>query len=256
VNKPMMLKVIACEIAVREFCFTAARSPNIIDLEFLTQGHHDTPCAGRKDLQERINAVPAGKYDAIVLGYGLCSNLLAGLSTAHTPLVIPRAHDCITFFLGSKERYQQSFEANPGTYYYTSGWLECSQRRGPTRKNGHDFFMPASSQAGRADAMEEWVRKYGQEKAKYLMETMGQWSSLYKRGALIDFEFTKPLKLREQVQKICTDRGWEFAEMTGDLGIFQRMLDGQWLDKEVLVVKPSQQVVASFDEGILKAEKV
>ena len=116
--------------------------------------------------------------------------------------------------------------------------------------------MPASSQAGRADAMEEWVRKYGQEKAKYLMETMGQWSSLYKRGALIDFEFTKPLKLREQVQKICTDRGWEFAEMTGDLGIFQRMLDGQWLDKEVLVVKPSQQVVASFDEGILKAEKV
>src|SRR5215831_9487195 len=98
----MLLKVIACEIAVREFCYTAARSPNIIDLEFVDQGHHDMPCAGCKDLQDRINRVPAAKYDAIILGYGLCSNLVAGLSTPHTPLVIPRAHDCITLFLGSK----------------------------------------------------------------------------------------------------------------------------------------------------------
>jgi len=96
----MFLKVIACEIAARELYHTAARSRNLVDLELLTQGHHDTPRTGQVEIQKRIDAVPAGKYDAIVLGYGLCSSILTRLSTAHTTLVIPRAHDCITFFLG------------------------------------------------------------------------------------------------------------------------------------------------------------
>ena len=128
----MFYKVIACEIAFRELCYAAAQSRNLIDLEFLTQGYHDIPGTGRAEIQKRIDAVPAGKYDAILLGYGLCSTILTGLTTAHTPLVIPRAHDCITFFLGSKERYQECFNAKPGTYYYTSGWLECAKRRGST----------------------------------------------------------------------------------------------------------------------------
>ena len=32
----MFLKIIACEIAYREICYAAARSPNLTDLEFLT----------------------------------------------------------------------------------------------------------------------------------------------------------------------------------------------------------------------------
>ncbi len=93
------------------------------DLEFLTQGYHDIPATGRVEIQKLIDAVPAGKYDAILLGYGLCSNILTGVTCSHTRLVIPRAHDCITFFLGSKERYQRCFGERPGTYYFTSGWL-------------------------------------------------------------------------------------------------------------------------------------
>ena len=44
----MFLKVIACEIAVRELYFAASRSPNLVDLEFLTQGYHDIPGTGRQ----------------------------------------------------------------------------------------------------------------------------------------------------------------------------------------------------------------
>ena len=54
----MFLKVIACEIALREICFVAAQTENLIDLEFLTQGLHDHPLEGRKQIQERIDAVP------------------------------------------------------------------------------------------------------------------------------------------------------------------------------------------------------
>jgi hypothetical protein len=77
---PRFFKVIACEIAFREICHVAARSPHLHDLEFLTQGYHGVPCSGREEIEKRINAVPAGKYDAILLGYGLCSNIL-GCST-------------------------------------------------------------------------------------------------------------------------------------------------------------------------------
>src|SRR5689334_21095726 len=105
----MRLKVIACEIAKREFEHAAGKSIYQVELEFLPQGYHDVPNSGRDCIQRQIDAVEQNKYDAIVLGYALCGKILLGLNSAHTHLVIARAHDCITFFLGSNERYQRSF---------------------------------------------------------------------------------------------------------------------------------------------------
>ena len=75
-------------------------------------------------IQEAVDRTPEGVYDAILLGYGLCGNGLDGLTARHTRLVLPRAHDCIALLMGSRERYRAYFEANPGTYYRSTGWLE------------------------------------------------------------------------------------------------------------------------------------
>ena len=249
----MFLKVIACEIAVRELQHAAARSRNLIDLEFLTQGHHDTPAGGRQDIQQRIEAVPTGKYDAILLGYGLCSNILVGLRCAHTQLVVPRAHDCITLFLGSKERYQKLFSERPGTYYYTSGWLECATRRGNKGSMWGGASLPANSSLNLKQTYEQWVRKYGEDQAKYLLEEMSRWTDAYSHGSLIDFDFLNHLELTNQVQKICDDKGWTYDQIPGDLSLFQNLLDGVWPDSQFLVVKPGQKIVASFDERIIEA---
>ena len=249
----MFLKVLACEIAARELYHLAARSKNLIDLELLTQGYHDTPGVGRAEIQKRIDAAPAGKYDALILGYGLCSNILLGLTTAHTPLVIPRAHDCITFFLGSKERYQQCFAERPGTYYYTSGWLEFARRRGAKGPVWGGASLPASANFGIQGTYDQWVQKYGEDQAKYLMEEMSRWMANYSHGALIDFEFVRHLNLREQVQQICAQRGWQYAEIPGDLALLQKLVEGQWDQAAVLVVKPGQKVVATFDEKVIGA---
>ncbi len=248
-------KVIACEIAVRELYYAAARSPNLIDLEFLTQGHHDVPACGRKEIQERLDAVPAGKYDAVLLGYGLCSNILVGLTTAHTPLVIPRAHDCITLFLGSKERYQRCFSDQPGTIYYSSGWLECAQRRGDKGPVWGGASLPASANMNldlRA-AYAEWCKKYGEEQAKYLLEEMGRWAQAYSHGTLIDFQFLEQLGLREEVQRRCAEKGWDYQQLQGDMRLFQKLLDGDWPEADFLVVQPGQKVVATFDDTIIGA---
>jgi hypothetical protein len=250
------LKVIACEIAFREICHVAARSLNLVDLEFLTQGLHDTPCAGCGEIQRRIDAVPAGRYDAILIGYGLCGNILTGLKARHTPLVFPRAHDCITFFLGSKERYQQISEARVGAYFYTSGWLECLRRRGEKGAPANAAFLPTRAGVGgdTGAAYEVWVQKFGEERARYLVEMMDEWTQHYTHGVLIDFAFTKPLQLDEQVKQICAKRGWQFEQVRGDLGLLQRWVDGQWDAKDFLVVQPSEKVAPSYDEEIIEAE--
>jgi hypothetical protein len=254
----MYLKVIACEIALREICFVASQSRHIVDLEFLTQGLHDTPALGREEVQKRIDAVPAGKYDAILIGYALCGNILTGLQTAHTPLVIPRAHDCITFFLGSAERYGQLSDTRPGSYYYTSGWLECLRRRGERSSPTNLQFLPtrAGLNVGAESVYAEWVRKYGEERAQYLMEVMGQWTASYTHGVLIDFDFAKPLHLHEQVEAICERRGWQFEQIDGDLHLFERWVNAEWDDKAFLVVKPGEKVAPSYNEQVIQAEPI
>lgn len=250
------LKVIACEIAFREICHVAARSPSLLDLEFVAQGWHDAPHAGGPEIQRRIDEVPAGRYDAILLGYGLCGNLLAGLSARHTPLVIPRAHDCTTFFLGSKERYQRHWEQHPGAYYYTSGWLECLQRRGEKSAPASATFLP--TRAGSGDdtqaLFKQWVEKFGAEQAGYLLETMNEWAQRYTHGVLIDFDFTQPLRLHERVQRLCAARGWQFEAVPGDLRLLQRWVDGEWDGRDFLIVHPGQRVRPTYDADIIAAE--
>ncbi len=250
-------KVIACEIALREICQVAARSRSLLDLEFVTQGLHDTPSTGGSEIQRRIDAVPEGRYDAILLGYGLCGNLIRGLRARRIPLVLPRAHDCITFFLGSRERYQHRLEANPGTYYYTSGWLECLRRRGAKDLPMGAGFLPtrADGQGDREALLAKWSEKYGEEEARYLLETMDDWSRHYSHGALIDFDFSKPLQLERQVRGICASRGWQFEAVEGDLGLLQRWVDGEWSDQEFLVLRPDAEVVPAYDGTVVSARE-
>ena len=56
------------------------------------------------------------------------------------------------------------------------------------------------------------MEKYREDQAKYLMEEIGRWTEPYSHGTLIEFDFVKHLKLREQVQQICTERGWELPK--------------------------------------------
>lgn len=248
----MFLKVIACEIAARELQYTAARSKNLIELELLAQGHHFMPVRGQREIQQRIEAVPVGKFDAIVLGYALCGSILAGLKSVHTPLVIPRAHDCISFFLGSKERYQRCFSERPGTYYFTSGWLECAGRRG-AQSNAWDAFSPANSRADLQPSYDQWVKKYGPEQAEFLLKEMSSWAQVYSHGCLIEFEFLKHLDFPKRVREICSGKAWNYEQIPGDFALFEKMLNGPWPEEEFLTVKPGQSVVATFDERIIAA---
>ncbi len=100
----MRLKCLSCEALARMVYLCAAQSPHLVDVEMFKLGLHNRPGDLRERLQAAVDAVPAGEYDAIVLGYGVCGQATVGLAARHTPLVIPRAHDCITLYLGDRQR--------------------------------------------------------------------------------------------------------------------------------------------------------
>lgn len=247
----MRLKIIACEIMFREICYCVSQSKNIIDIKFLRKGLHDF---GQKEmsqtLQQEIDQVPKNKYEAILLGYGLCNNGVAGLKTERIPLIIPKAHDCITLLLGSKERYRQHFEAHPGTYFRSTGWIERDLLA--EEDQGKDIL----SQLGLNRTLEEYVSKYGEENAQYLMETFEEWKGLrhYDRIAYIDMGIGNFPEYEEKARKEAFDKGWKFERLKGDISLLRKLIEADWNKEEFLVVQPGEKIMPIYVGDIMRAQ--
>ena len=247
----MRLKLIACEILCREFCAAVARSTNQVDLEFLPKGLHDIGQAGMSArLKEVLDRVDESSYDAVALGYALCSNGLVGLAARSVPLVVPRAHDCITLFLGSKERYLDYFQKNPGVYFKTSGWIERGD--GLAQLNRDSIAV----QAGMTQTYEELLEKYGEDNARFLYDRLCNMMRNYSRLAFIEMGIEPDDRFERRTRQEAAERGWQFEKLAGDMTLIQRLVDGPWDDDRFLVVPPGCRVAASFDDGIVKAEPV
>lgn len=135
----------SCEVLAQPIYLCAAMSPHIVDVSFLRIALHETPATLRARLQAEIDAA-GPEYDAVVLAYELCGGATVGLAAGRVPLIVPRAHDCITVFLGSRERYQGEFVEHPGTYWYAADYLERSDVEMEGASNGL-FGVGASTEA-------------------------------------------------------------------------------------------------------------
>lgn len=247
----MHLRLIACEVLYRECCYLVATSPHTVDVEFVAKGLHDLGAEPmRQRLQEIIDQVPPDKYDAILLGYGLCNNGTAGLMARTTPLVLPRAHDCITLFLGSKERYEEYFHSHPGVYFKTSGWIE--------RGDVSDELLPQTvqHQAGMDRTFQELVEKYGEDNARFLYETLCNTTRNYSQFTFIEMGIEPDDRFERQTAQDAQERGWRFEKVQGDLRLLRKLLNGEWDDREFLVVPPGHRVTAPLDAGIVACEEV
>ena len=240
----MRLKLIACEVVYREICLCVSESKNIVDVSFITQGLHDLGQEGMAlRLQKEIDSVDETKYDAILLGYGLCNNGIAGIKANKVKIVVPRAHDCITLFFGSKERYEEYFANNPGTYFETTGWIERDS------VNMENVSESVNRQLGHA-TYEEYARKYGEENAKYLTETLGDWTKNYRKYAYIDMDKRFP-GYEEEVRKKAKEKGWEYEKLEGNMRLLRKLVDGEWDKEDFLVLMPGQKIYATYDKSII-----
>lgn len=116
----MSLYVLACRV-LQSMIEPYLQDKNI-PVTFMEYGFHRTPDLMTPALQEQLDRI--AEPSVVIIGYGLCGNGLANLKSGRHTLIIPRADDCITLLLGSYQSYMTEFNAEPGTYYLTKGWLE------------------------------------------------------------------------------------------------------------------------------------
>jgi hypothetical protein len=226
----------------REAYFCAACSKNVIDIVLMPQGLHDEPDKLREEVQKSLNNtldIQGRPYDASLLGYGLCSNGIVGLS-AKIPIVVPRGHDCVTLLLGSKDKYQEYFDSHRGVYWYSSGWIESGKQPSKERYE---------------TTLKEYQEKYGSDNAQYLMEMEQGWIKQYNWATYIDWDFANSDQYRDYTKRCAEFLNWNYDELKGETALMQKFVDGNWNESEFLVVKPGRKIKENVtDKGIIKAE--
>ena len=165
----------------------------------------------------------------VVLGYGLCGNGLQGVKAREHTLLLPRADDCIAILLGSRTAYHREFDASPGTYYLSKGWLESGSH--PLKE------------------YEEYVEKYGPKDAAWVMDQQYQH---YERLVLVTHDEEDMEKYRPQAKAVasyCEQWGMQYEEILGSDRYVRRLLEvaqaPETADDEFLVIPPGGEIKQS-----------
>jgi len=240
----MWLLCITCEVLARPVYYCSATSPHIIDIILVERGLHNDPDYLRQHLQSIIDEADHRKYDAILLSYGLCGKATSGLVARSKPLVIPKAHDCITLFLGSRSRYLSEFSNHPGTYWYAQDYIERDDGSGTSLSAGSLTDSSLSVQ------YEEYVEKYGKDNADYLMEVMGAWQQHYQRAVYIDMGIGDGKNVEDKARDEAGKRGWSFERLEGSIILIRNLLEGNW-QEDYLILMPGQEIEMTNDEHVI-----
>jgi hypothetical protein len=239
----MKLKLICCEVFIREVSSAIAKSTNIVKPDFTPKGAHEKSDYLRELIQKKIDAPEDGEaYDAIILGFGLCGNSMSGIKAGKLPLIIPRAHDCCTIFLGSKERFLENFSENLSATWSTSGYMEW----------GDSYLRETDTGKllGNDKAYADFVEIYGEENAAYLWEVLNP-KIEEKEIIFIDTPETSHLGYISKIQKRAADENKELKIIKGDSRLINALINGDWNEKEFLTVAPGSVINAVYDHDII-----
>jgi len=245
----MNLAVVSCEVFRREFEGLSEGLPHSYRFTWVPFALHNTPEKMASALQEIVDRCV--DVDAVLLGYGLCSRGIVGVTARHVPIVVPRAHDCMTLFLGSRERYRQEFSANPGTYYYSPGWVD---RYDPNASQSHFVPNTEAREAARARQYAQYVELYGEDNAKYLIELETAWQSHYSRTAFIDTGYGNKEYYRAFVKHLAESNSWSYDEIAGDTSLMRRFLNAEW-NEDFLIVQPGESIRDIVNDDIITVER-
>ena len=243
-------KVLACKIFQRELAQVMLFCPNALDITFMRQDLHMTPSLLRDALQKEIDLIESGNdlhtnrnrfgdIEAILLGYGLCSNALAGIKSSRLPLVIPRAHDCITHFMGSKEAYANYFQKVKGTYFYNQSWLDLGLELGA-------FDLERKRN--------EYMEKFDgdQDTVEYLLEVDKEMLKNYHYITYITWPGMANERGITKVNAIAVKAGMELLQYEGSNRLMADLVNGNWSEDDFLILQPGQTLQPSYDSTIIK----
>ena len=248
-SPPPSYAIISCDVFADEMTLLAERvaaetglgNPPWQTMAFLEMGLHDRPDSLRAEVQALIDAWESETaFSYILLAYGLCGNGLLGLQARSKTLILPRAHDCISILLGGTEPHQAVLKENPGTYFYSPGWIRGRRVPGPDRE---PYLRELYSERYPDDP----------DMVDDLIEADEMAFAHHNCAAYVD------LTGNEEAQKYCqgcaAHLGWSFRKLTGDASWLLRLLSGQWANDEFLQVPPGHRVAQSANDDLVVAVK-
>jgi hypothetical protein len=202
-------KIISCEVLRNE---VEKVNPGY-EVDFFEGALHDYPDKMRAAIQERIDATP-GEHE-ILLCCGRCSNGGTGLQAGPHRLVLPLVDDCISLALGSRHAYLEEHRKEPGTYYYTRGWI--------------DFID---------DPYKEYLKivpKFGEEKAAMVARMIMQH---YTRVAVIETPGVPGVGDKQAyLDEVTKFYELPLERLTGSMRYYEKIMAGPH-DDEFVVVEP------------------
>ena len=220
-DEAQIKQIIACRSLQPEIDHLLAEDQgHEIRVTYLEQALHRTPHRLPQVIQEAVDDVSAD-VTTIILGYGLCANGVVGVRAPAQGLIVPRVHDCISLFLGSREAYRDAFTKKPGAYYLTPGWV--AEEKDPLGFMENDYVP----RVGREEA--EWAAR---EELKHYTHIIlintdnGGDQTALKQRALSNARFFKKT----------------FEEQAGTGAYFRKILFGPYDEKDFVIIPPGETV--------------
>lgn len=256
-KRPAKWRLIACKVLDEEVkgLMRLLGKEDALDVSYLEMGLHDQPERLKRELAQQVADCSGKGYEAVLLLYGLCSNAIAGLAApADSPLIIPRAHDCMTLFLGSARKYAAEHAAEAGTYWFARGFLHREEGNamdaGFMGLGGESEYSPAR----REEIRRKYVEEYGEDNADYLMEVLvDSWRRNYRRAVFLRGDYPEAEADAGKVAAFAKENDWRYEEMPVDLRLVRGLLEGTWPEGDFLRVDPGMKVVASHEAGVVAA---
>jgi hypothetical protein len=234
------IAVISCAVLEPEVRHFLRDNPRLRDLVIIPLALHEDPARLQRELQRAVEGAEANPaVEAIVLVFGLCGRGVENLRHARCPIILARAHDCTTLFLGDKDRYAAYVTANPGTYWYNPGFIRGGKMPGPDRD---------------ARLREEFGRKFDAEDVEFLIEQDRAGLAHYDRAAYVSLELADTRQDEAYTRSCAACHSWGFDRVPGNPELLQALLRGDWDEKRFLIVPPRHVVRLTADDTIIRAE--
>lgn len=230
--------VIACDVLQDEVAHFSKDLPHLAGVEYLEMGLHDRPDHLREQLNHRIGqAAEHQGVETVILVYGLCGSALAGVGSDRLRVVLPRAHDCITLFLGSKEAYAERRQGHTGEYYYTPGW-----NRGDRVPSAEKFER----------LRKRFTEQFDEEEAEYLVEMERAFYKPYHTATHLHLGVGDPEGSADHARKCAAGLGWNFQSLKGDPTLLCDLLSGEWDAERFCLLQPGQKLQISAGPDIIR----
>ncbi|MEI8341082.1 MAG: DUF1638 domain-containing protein [Verrucomicrobiota bacterium] len=238
---PPRIALVACRVFEAEIATHGGNAPHVIATRILEVGLHDHPDGLRKALQCEVDALDArNDIDVVVLVYALCGRGTSGLRAGRHRLVIPRGHDCITVFMGDKEKFACQQAAAPDSYYYTPGWMQANRTPGP----------------GRLEALRaELSEKFDQDNVDFLVETEKSNWAQHGKAVYLDLATPGADDKAQEAESAAKSLGWKFERIKGDPTLLRDLIAGRWDDERFQIVEPGCVLRHSPDAQIFRQQK-